>query len=414
MLGGGIVKQFDKQNISSRRRGVVAVLAAVCLVVLLICGSLAVDVGYICALTAEQQNNADAGALAGAVALQEDDSLSVLDRVRDVLARNQQAQGYLSLNDQIIEIGWWHPVYQTFVALDAVDWEVRGYAVRVRAYRNNAPLFLAAIMGKTSTNVSREAVTVGSGQCRGIWGVEGVRIPGNVLTDSYDSTKGDYDPDSPGDEGDVCSGRGIDGMGSIEIHGDMMTGMGYWPTLAGKAGIFSTGITTSSIDGMVGPYAAVPEGLVSQGDLLLKADEDLALDPGTYLFDSITLRARASITISGPTTIYVASYNDTQADISIAVDGDITATGKGFINTTEDPHNLTIVILGDDVTLNGTESFYGTVIAPNADVVLSGTSDYYGMVIGKTVLMRGDFEFHVDESLPEHDLMQPPPPALVR
>ncbi len=408
------MRRICKQDTSSRRRGVVALLVAVTLVVLLICGSLAVDVGYICALTAEQQNNADAGALAGAVALQEGDSLSVLDRVRDVIARNQQPQGYRSLEDQIIEIGWWHPVYQTFVPLDVADWEVRGYAVRVRAYRNNAPLFLAAIMGKTSTNVSREAVTVGAGQCRGIWGIEGVRIPGNVLTDSYDSTKGDYDPDSAGDDGDVCSGRGIDGMGSIEINGDMMTGMGYWPTLAGNAGIFSTGITTSSIDGMVGPLAEVPQDLVSQGDLLLKADEDLALDPGTYLFDSITLRARASITISGPTTIYVASYSNTQADVSIAVDGDITATGKGFINTTEDPHNLTIVILGDDATLNGTESFYGTVIAPNADVILSGTSDYYGMVIGKTVLMRGDFEFHVDESLPEHDLMQPPPPMLVK
>ncbi|MCH8243133.1 MAG: hypothetical protein IH897_11070, partial [Planctomycetes bacterium] len=204
-------------------------LTAICLLTLMLCASLAVDVGYICVLTAEQQNNADAGALAGAVALQEGDSMSVIDRIRDVIARNQQPQGYLSLDDQIIEIGWWHPVDQTFTALDVVDWEKRGYAVRVRASHNNAPLFFAALMGMTSTDVSREAVTVGSGQCRGIWGVEGVTIPGNVMTDSYNSTEGLYDPGSSGDEGDVCSGRGIDGMGSVEVNGDMMTGLGYWP-----------------------------------------------------------------------------------------------------------------------------------------------------------------------------------------
>ena len=398
----------------ARHRGVVAVFVCVIMFTVLVMGALAVDVGYICALTAEQQNNADAGALAGAVVLQDGDSMTVVERVRDILAKNQIPQGYLSLDDQIIEIGWWHPVEQTFTALEQAEWEARGYAVRVRAFRNNAPLFFAAAMGRSSTDVSREAVTIGSEQCRGIWGVEGVRIPGNVRTDSYDSTAGTYDIDSAGKEGDVCSGRGIDGMGSVEVYGDMMVGLGYWPSLAGKAGLFPTGVTTSSIDGMTAPYVEVAEGLVSGGDLVLRADENLTLDPGTYLFDSITLRARASVTITGPTTIYVASFSDQTADVDIAIDGDLTATGDGFINTTQDPHNFTLVIMGDEVVLNGTHEFSGTGSAPNADVILSGTSDMYGMVIGKTVLMRGDFQFHVDESLPAHDLMKAPPPMLVK
>lgn len=408
------MKRRGQPKSTWKRRGVVIALTAICLITLLLCAALAVDVGYICALTTEQQNNADAGALAGAVALQEGDSISVIDRVREIIARNQQPQGYLSLDDQIIEIGWWHPVDQTFAVLDVVDWEARAYAVRVRAFRNNAPLFFAALMGKTSTDVSREAVTLGSGQCRGIWGVEGVTIPGNVLVDSYNSTGGLFDPVSAGDEGDVCSGRGIDGMGSVEVYGDMMTGLGYWPTIAGDAGVFSSGVTTSAIDGMTAPYVEVPEGLVSQGHLVLNANDNLTLEPGTYLYDSITLRAKASITVTGPTTIYVASFSETQGKVAVS-QGDIEATGKGFINTTQDPHNLTLIILGDEVILNGTQDFYGTVIAPNADVILSGTSDYYGMVIGKTVLMRGDFQFHVDESLDEFfDLMQPPPPMLVK
>ena len=40
----------------SRRRGVVIVPVTICLVTLFLCAALAVDVGYICALTTEQQN----------------------------------------------------------------------------------------------------------------------------------------------------------------------------------------------------------------------------------------------------------------------------------------------------------------------------------------------------------------------
>ena len=64
--------------------------------------------------------------------------------------------------------------------------------------------------------------------------------------------------------------------------------------------------------------------------------------------------------------------------------------------------------------LNGTAAFYGTVIAPFAEVILSGTADYYGMALGRTVLMRGNFQFHVDETLPAFDLMKAPPPMLVK
>ncbi len=191
-------------------------------------------------------------------------------------------------------------------------------------------------------------------------------------------------------------------------------GTHHFPKSAGNAGLFPTGITTSAIDGMIAPEVTVPEGMLSQGDLVLKADENLMLAPGSYLFDSITMRARASVTITGPTTIYVSSLADTQADVDVTDEGTIDATGKGFINATEDPSNFTLVILGDEVVLNGTAEFYGTVIAPYADVILSGTSDYYGMIIGQTVLMRGDFQFHVDETLPAFDLMKPPAPMLVK
>jgi len=165
------MKRMVNLNFRLRRRGAVVVLTAISIVTLLICASLAVDVGYICALTAEQQNTADAGSLAGAIALQQEDSEGARERALKIIARNQKSQGFLSLKDQIVEIGIWDSVSQTFTALDQTEWG-NGFAVRVRAARNEAPLFFARLIGHHTTDVWRDAVAVGSRSCGGIWGLK--------------------------------------------------------------------------------------------------------------------------------------------------------------------------------------------------------------------------------------------------
>ena len=112
-----------------KRRGVVIALTAICLITLLLCAALAIDVGYICALTAEQQNNADAGALAGASGLQDQDSTAARSRALSLLAQNQEPQGYRSLSDQIIDFGWFDSVNLVFHPLDD---PTNAFAIRVR------------------------------------------------------------------------------------------------------------------------------------------------------------------------------------------------------------------------------------------------------------------------------------------
>ncbi len=202
------------------RRGVVIVLAAASLVTLLVFAALAVAVGYICALTVEQQNTADAAALAGAVALQEEDSSTAMERMLDVIAHNQRAQGFLSLDDQIIELGTWDSTDGTFTALDPDEWEEKAFAVRVVAARSHAPLFFAGIMGRASTDVRREAIAVGGRPCEGVWGLTAARVPGNVRIDSYNSTESEYEEYDTGDNVDVCSAGEIRVGGSFDKNKD--------------------------------------------------------------------------------------------------------------------------------------------------------------------------------------------------
>ncbi len=400
---------------SFRHRGVTIVLVMVTLPVLFVCAALAIDVGHICAVATEQQNTSDAASLAGASGLQEDDWQAARRRTYTIISRNQRFQGYQSLEDQIVQFGRWDSVTQVFTPVDDLD---EAFAVRVRAFRSNTQYFFAGVIGKYSADVSREAVAVGSRSCRGIWGLEDVKA-GSIYTDSYNSTESAYDSLTADDNGDICSGGDITLSGSFEINGDVMGGFGHPLTVNGNAGA-TTGLTTSRVD-------EVPEFSVDLGDVAYSNDneligltdderspwkksgwhlditgtDNLTLDPGTYYFESLSLGGGSSITVVGPTTIYIS--------------GPVKATGGTVVNETQNPADLTILSTGSEFKLGGGTAFYGTIVAPYADVVLSGSSSsFYGALVGKTVTFNGSYTIHIDESLPILGAFEAPPLMLVR
>lgn len=405
---------------SSRRRAAVAVLTAVTLVVLLIFASFAVDLGFVRAVCGDMQHTADSAALAGASALREADGADpdlVKERAVQMIELMQKSQGFEAMQDQVIEVGKWDFETREFTPLE--PGERAPFAVRVVSIRKKTPLFFAAIMGKYSTDVLREAVALGSSKCGGIWGLRGVRVDGSVVTDSYDSDDGIYLADTAGDNGDICSGRDVTINGGVEVDGDVMCGFGYEVDINGGAGEIS-GTTTSNSSPVTGP---VPDfgniryvndnstiGLTDGGrspwragggwNLYVTANDNAGVPPGEYYMDTITMRSGATITVSGKTTFYVA--------------GKVNASGAGIANVTSDPQNLTIISKGTAFEIGGTADFYGSVLAPYADVNLHGDSQWYGAVVGGTVWVHGNVKFHVDESLSIVDFFDPPMPTLVK
>jgi hypothetical protein len=383
---------------------------------LMIFASLAVDVGYICALTAEAQDNADAGCLAGASAIHEGAYDNYKYRALELITQNQKYQGFSSSEDQIIEIGRWDRSTETFSTLDGEDGVSKVNAIRVVAKRNNAPLFFASVIGHDTTDVWREAVAMVAPTCGGVWGLEEVKVPGNVLVDSYYSTEGAYSAGSAYENGDVCSNGPLTVAGSIEIHGDTLGApvvvSGGKALITGYIDELTSPVTIPAVDfGDVdtnNDNATI--GLTDLGndpfpfgnwELQIKANDNLTLTGGKYYFTSIGFDAAkhsqvpGSITVTGPTEMYVL--------------GNIGLTAQGTFNTLADPHNLSIYCAGTSVSITGGAEFYGTITAPNADVVMAGNADMYGALIGKTVKLAGSFNFHVDESLPlVHSLKKPP------
>lgn len=401
---------------SPRRRATVAVLVAVSLVTLLLCASLAIDVGYICALTGEAQNNADAAALAGASAIRDGDPTAVEARALQFLTLNQATQGFYSPDNQTIEVGQWDCSSNGFVLLaDPADPSAN--AVRVVSRRDGVSLFFAPLMGHNTTSVSREAIAMVALPCQGIWGLSSLSIPGNVMVDSFDSTVGAYDPATAGDEGNVCSGGDIFVAGSTEINGDAMPGLGYSLTIDGANAVVSgatcpqaTSATPPPIDfddvsadndnDTIGLTDDGTDPFADGSNLVITGNDNLTLAPGTYYFNAFEFDSNSTLTLTGPTTIYLV--------------GDFGASGAGTINTTTNPADLTIMSSGSVVNISGNVDFYGSIYAPNATVTMSGSGNFYGSIVGNTVTITGNFEFHVDESLTLDTWFPPSPPILVK
>ena len=112
-------------------------------------------------------------------------------------------------------------------------------------------LFFAGLAGHPETDVWRSATSGGSKPCAGIWGLEGIKA-GSISSDSFNSTVGPYDATTAGNQGNLCSARGITVEGSFEVDGDVMTGFGYPLVVNGSSGQI-TGLTTSRITDVEAP-----------------------------------------------------------------------------------------------------------------------------------------------------------------
>lgn len=390
------------RNCRSMRRAVILPLVAISLILLLGFVAFAVDLGYVYVSRAEMQRTADAAALAGASALTQGEDLAI-DRAYAAAGLNAVACSPV-VNDEVdVELGSWE--WETHKFYPA-SWEhpVSPNAVRVAGSRLGMPLFFGPVLGSPTTDVVKDATAlVGSGACAGVWGLEGITVHGDVYTDSYNSTEGHYGEGPIYPNGDLCSCQDLALQGGVDIHGDAMYGGGYNYTAPSSShqvwGVVDTQECGSPAPGFDMEDAARDNdnGLIEKtdagrdpfphrpGELILIEDDNLTLTPGQYYFEAVKMTGQATLTITGPTTIYVS--------------GSAKFTGGGLVNVTENPANLTVYSTGRDMDLAGGPEIYVTVIAPETDIKLTGTVDYYGAMLGKTVDMGGTFTIHVDEQV---------------
>jgi hypothetical protein len=401
MRGSDFKKAGYPGRIGDRRRGVTAVMVLVVLPVLLGMAALAIDVGFIYNLRAQMQDAVDAGALAGASAMP-DGAAEGEARGVEYATKHCVGKEVLVPEETKVQVGYWEHTARTFYPASSLDEDIYPNAVRVVGRKERIGLFFARIFGIGATGVAREAVALSdSGRCRGIWGMIGGFGSGTIETDSYDSRLGPYGPGNIDQNGDICSNGDVGFVGSVSIRGDVMCGPGYTVDIDGGSGEI-WGVV-SELPQQVEPPAVDPSEAEfnnnndtitltdygidpwQSGGIRLTDEDNLTLEPGTYYFQSVTMTGQATITVTGPTVIYVV--------------GDGKFTGGGLVNVTHDPANLIIYGTGEVLKLAGGSGFYGTLIAPDSDLELVGNAEYFGTLIAARIDMVGTSIIHVDEAV---------------
>ncbi|MEQ1501047.1 MAG: pilus assembly protein TadG-related protein [Myxococcota bacterium] len=333
--------------------------------------SLAVDLSRIEATATQLQFAADSAALAAAA---HTDEPAYAMKIATVFAAANDVGGSPgSVAADEVEVGRW----------DGETWtrDDFGTFVRVTARVTSRPTILAGMIGAPTFDLARTAIASASGSggpCAMI-GLAGLSLTGGGSIDSYDSTAGPY---KSGSEAGVCSNATAMTVSGVSVNGDVHPGVGG-----------TVAVSSAKVSGNTNPLShalavASPTKPAGAKSLPATSKGAIKLDPGTYyLKGKFQVSAATSITLTGPTNLYV--------------EGEVEMNGAGLINKTGDPHQLTLYVIGaQTVQLNDAAAFYGSLIAPSSSVSFDGSASMYGLVIAGKLKIDGKVSVHLDTSLP--------------
>lgn len=228
----------------------------------------------------------------------------------------------------------------------------------------------------------------------GLFGKQRLDLGGGTTTDSYDSSLGSYDPDHPGNDGDVGSNGDIILNGNpIQVGGDARAGGTVSQGQATITGILVNNAPLRHFPPVqpCGPPYSNGSGITGghydsgTGELTASSHDSIQFANGTYCLKSIEMTGHSTLTVTGR--------------VVIKLTGNGRFTGNGIVNTTQKAENLRILSSGSELKVSGNSAIHMSIYAPDAQVDLSGSSEFYGGAVGNELDGTGGTRFHVDRGL---------------
>jgi len=119
--------------------------------------------------------------------------------------------------------------------------------------------------------------------------------------------------------------------------------------------------------------------------LTVRSGDSLTLLPGTYYLTSLNLSGTARLNIVGQVTIVLT--------------GELELNNSSSINALGSAADFTLQTTATEVEFEGSASFTGTLIAPNADVQIKDSSSFSGLVVGDSVQVQNFAQLHLADCL---------------
>jgi hypothetical protein len=286
------------------------------------------------------------------------------------------------------------------IVLDAPTNDMTFY----RAWREPQPMFLGALVARSSITMSGN----------------------DILVDSYDSGDpnhadpwGQYDPNTRKAGGDVFSAEGFISVGNADIKGKLFTsplnvgqyslGPGSsvgdlaWSGPGIQAGRYLTNFHWALPDVPPPFQTGLPPASAGTANLW-----DLV--SASYMHgDNFSASSSETIHVAGNATLYVTGSFNFPGTINIAPGGSLklyvggTNTHLGRVINPGTAFHFQYYGLpaNTNITWAGNSNYVGTIYAPQAALSLasSGAGDFQGACVVKSADLSGAFGFHFDENL---------------
>ncbi len=224
------------------------------------------------------------------------------------------------------------------------------------------------------------------------------------LLDSFDSGGGTYDSTANsgarghiGANGDVSVEYNTDVKGDIQAGDDIFEGVG----------VTVTGGKTSNASSESFPQ--VTPGKTGSAGLTVGKNQTMNLSSATYYYQYLDFKDGASLTVSGPVTIYVTGPALDASDHVVQLGSNVTLgsePGTQFRLITKSdgaPADFVRFSAGSGFR------FYGSLYGTNTDVYIGGSSRIFGSLIGRTVMMGAGTNIHFDQAMSTQEVCNKDP-----
>ncbi|MBX3169394.1 MAG: hypothetical protein KF760_18485 [Candidatus Eremiobacteraeota bacterium] len=229
--------------------------------------------------------------------------------------------------------------------------------------------------------------------------VNGITVDGGSAIDSRDPIT-DGVLTAPSSVAVNTPGQTISVTGGSSIAGSAFVGPGASTSLiladpgsiTGTLGSLSgaiplTGVTLPSDPSALPAGGATSGATVTYapgafGDVVVDGGATLNLDPGTYVFKSLTVTGGGKLAITAGVQIYIQNG----LDVNVG----------SLLNPTKNPNNMKFMIAAGAVNINSGGTSYGVFYAPTSPVTLTGNGTIYGNLIGDSLEVSHGSHLHYD------------------
>jgi hypothetical protein len=290
----------------------------------------------------------------------------------------------------------------------------------------------------------------------GFYSVDGITVGQGVLIDGYDSSVGDYTSQVDASMGDGTTGKGAlltsgsdivlsggGASGALSRGGSAPSGTTvYGDVRPGPSGVTSVGrgVTVTGSTTPVTAEAGLPEiavpSLRTMAPLSFRS-RSARVTEGEYEFDSISVPAGGTLTLTGPLTL-VANQLTVADGATLSIDSSagqvvtyiterlVLEEGSTVSSTEADPTGFVLMLAADQwqdfdrdgiaddpVEFSPRGDFHGYVYAPTVDLAIGDDTHLFGGVATRSLLLREHSRVTFDLALISSEVASSGLPLLV-